>query len=34
MPGFVSHTIMAKDVYDKLNNKDVNLNYMMTILSK
>lgn len=30
MPGFVSHTIMAKDVYDKLNNKDVNLNYMMT----
>lgn len=30
MPGFVSHTIMAKDVYNKLNNKDVNLNYMMT----
>ena len=30
MPGFVSHTIMAKDVYNKLNNKDINLNYMMT----
>jgi len=30
MPGFISHTIMAKDVYDKLNPKNVNFNYMIT----
>ncbi|MBR4177881.1 MAG: hypothetical protein IKR57_00865 [Bacilli bacterium] len=30
MPAYVSHTIMAKDVYNKLNNKNVNLDYMLT----
>ena len=30
MPGFVSHTIMASEVYHKLNKKNVNLEYMLT----
>ena len=30
MPAYVSHTIMARDVYKKLNNKKVNLDYMIT----
>ena len=30
MPGFISHIVMAKDVYDKLKNKNVNLEYMLT----
>ncbi len=30
MPGYVSHTIMAKDVYNKINSKNVDLNYMLT----
>ena len=30
MPAYVSHTIMAKDVYNKINNKNVNLDYMLT----
>lgn len=30
MPGYVSHTIMAKDVYNKIKNKKVNLDYMLT----
>ena len=29
MPSYVSHTIMAKSVYDKLNDKNVNKNYMI-----
>lgn len=30
MPAYVSHTIMARDVYYKINNKNVNLDYMIT----
>ena len=30
MPGFVSHTVMAHDVYKYIDNKDVNLDTMMT----
>jgi len=30
MPGFVSHMVMAKDIYNKLNRKHVNLDYMLT----
>ena len=30
MPAYVSHTIMARDVYNKINNKKVDLNYMLT----
>lgn len=30
MPGFVSHTVMARDVYKKIDNNKVNLDYMMT----
>jgi len=30
MPGYVSHTIMARDVYKKLNNKIINLDYVLT----
>ena len=30
MPGYVSHTIMARDIYHKLNNKKINLDYMLT----
>lgn len=30
MPSYVSHTIMAKDVYKKLDNKNVDLDYMVT----
>ena len=30
MPGFISHTIMAKDVYNKLNKKNVSLDYFLT----
>ena len=29
MPAYISHTLMARDVYNKLDN-DVNLNYMIT----
>ena len=30
MPGFVSHMVMARDVYKKIDNNKVNLDYMMT----
>ena len=30
MPTYVSHTLMARDVYDKIKNKDVDLEYMLT----
>ena len=30
MPSYVSHTIMAKDVYKKINDKKVDYNYMVT----
>lgn len=30
MPGYISHTIMARDVYKKLNNRNINLDYMLT----
>ena len=30
MPGYVSHTIMARDVYQKIENDKVNLDYMLT----
>ena len=30
MPAYVSHAIMAKDVYNQLGNKDVSLDYMLT----
>ena len=30
MPAYVSHTIMAREVYNSINNKDVNLDYMLT----
>ena len=30
MPAYVSHTIMARDVYKKINNKIVNKDYMIT----
>ena len=30
MPGYVSHTIMARDVYNKINNKNVDIDYMIT----
>ena len=30
MPAYVSHTIMAKEVYNKIKNKHVNLDYMLT----
>ena len=30
MPGYVSHTIMARDVYNKLKDKKINLDYMLT----
>lgn len=30
MPSFISHTIMAYDVYNKLDKKNVNLEYMLT----
>ncbi len=30
MPGFVSHTIMARDVYNKLKDKNSNIDYLMT----
>ena len=30
MPGFVSHTVMARDVYHRLKNKCANLDYMVT----
>ena len=30
MPAYVSHTIMARDVYKNLNNKKVSLDYMIT----
>lgn len=30
MPAYVSHAIMANDVYDRLDNKNVSLDYMLT----
>ena len=30
MPAYISHTLMAKDVYNKLEDKNVDLNYMIT----
>ena len=30
MPAYVSHTIMAREVYNKLNDKNVSLDYMIT----
>ena len=30
MPGYVSHTIMARDVYNKLKDKKINLDHMLT----
>ena len=30
MPAYVSHTIMAREVYKKIDNKNVNLDYMVT----
>ena len=30
MPTYVAHTMMARDVYKKLNNKNVSLDYMLT----
>ena len=30
MPAYVTHTIMARDVYKKLNDKNVSLDYMLT----
>ena len=30
MPAYMSHIIMAKDVYDKIDNKKVSLDYMLT----
>ena len=30
MPSYVSHTIMAKDIYNKLNDKNIDLNYLLT----
>ena len=30
MPGFVSHTVMANKVYNKIDKKNVNLEYMLT----
>ena len=30
MPGYISHTLMARDTYNKLDQKNVNLDYMIT----
>ena len=30
MPAYMSHIIMAKDIYDKIDNKKVDLDYMLT----
>ncbi len=30
MPAYISHTIMARDVYNKIDNKNVNRDYMIT----
>lgn len=30
MPGYVSHTVMARDVYNKIDNKNINIDYMIT----
>ena len=30
MPGFISHTVMARDLYNKINKKHVNLDYLVT----
>lgn len=30
MPAYVSHIIMARDVYDKIDNTNVSLDYMLT----
>lgn len=30
MPAYVSHAIMAEDVYKKINNKNISFNYMLT----
>ena len=30
MPAYISHIVMAQDVYNKIDNKNVNLDYMLT----
>ena len=30
MPAYMSHIVMARDVYDKIDNSDISLNYMLT----
>ena len=30
MPGYISHTVMARDTYKKINRKDINPDYMIT----
>ncbi len=30
MPGFISHTVMARDVYNRLAKQNINLEYMLT----
>ena len=30
MPSYISHAIMAEDVYNRIDNKNVNLDYMLT----
>lgn len=30
MPGYVSHTVIARDVYKRINNKNISLDYMLT----
>lgn len=30
MPAYISHTVMARDVYNKIKNKEVNKDYMVT----
>ena len=30
MPAYISHTVMAQDVFDKIGNRNVNIDYMLT----
>ena len=30
MPAYISHSIMAREVYDKIDNDNVSLDYMLT----
>lgn len=30
MPGYVSHTVMARDIYKRINKKNISLDYMLT----